>query len=159
MELRLLYSHTPGSFSKSEWANSVRNQSNLAIVGTTIDGTTIGGFTGNATIPAYDATTWIGGSDMFVFNLALNRSWVPTFSSLNIWINTFNQYADLIDFGYHSSLQFEGYSGHVFVRYFQDPRLHHNAYDFEGNPDYLAIGLPSEHQHQLISFKVYQVHY
>ena len=106
-----VYGSYMGTFSKSAWFNAVKGRTNLVFVGTTPQGTIVGGFTGSAQIPQTATSTWLSSPNMFVFNLNNNTKWTTSHTSYNIWVNTMTSYTDLIDFGWHNALQFE-YTGY-----------------------------------------------
>ena len=77
---------------------------------------------------------------MFIFNLKKTRTWNTVHSSLNILINTNtgNIIENLIDFGYHSALQFDyNQNEGLTVRYSKSG-------DFINDPTNNEINIPDE---------------
>jgi len=105
--LTQIYSSAAGTFDKSELNAAIMGRSKLVVVGRTQNGTVFGGYTGASSVPTYQTSSWIGANDMFVFNLNTNSKWNTAYSSMNVWVNTYTSYNDLIDFGWHNALQFE----------------------------------------------------
>ena len=127
-------------------------RSKLVFIGRTPNGIVFGGYTGNSYIPSYETTSWIGGTDMFIFNLNSNTRHMTSYSSMNIWISTYSSYSDLIDFGWHNALQFEVNSDMEVTASYIDSYY----YDFTTYPYGHMFGLSSSDL-ILDSFEVYQV--
>jgi hypothetical protein len=144
-----IYSATIGNFNKNSWKSAITGRNNLVFVGKTYTGAVVGGFIGNATIPTYDTSRWLNSPNSFVFNLKTNKKWYTSYSSLNIWINTYSSYTDLIDFGYHNALQFEAINGFITVSYTK-------SNDFYSDPTNIQMGVLTSDM-QLSSFEVYQI--
>jgi len=144
-----IYSATPGRFFKSQWKNAIAGRSNLVFVGKTYSGAVVGGYTGNVAMPTVETSQWLSSTNMFVFNLKNNGKWTSSYSSSNIWINTYSSYTDLIDFGWHNALQFEASNTIPTVSYTKSS-------DFLSDPTNTNIGVLTSDM-QLTSFEVYQI--
>jgi len=146
-----IYSVSPGYFNKYSWKSAISGRKNLVFVGKTYTGAVVGGFIGNATIPTYETSSWLSASNSFVFNLKTNSKWYTSYSTSNIWINTYSSYTDLIDFGWHNALQFEANNGFPTVSYAK-------SNDFYSHPTNTQMGVLTSDM-QLSSFEVYQIYY
>ena len=146
-----VYSAQSGSCDKGDFIQAISGRSNIIVVGQTFDGATVGGYTGSAAIPTSNTTSWITGSNMFIFNLESSQKWTSSYTSLNIWINTYSQYSDVIDFGYHNALQFEVANGECTVKY-------NKSFDFYADPSNTAVGVESTNE-DLSSIQVFQVNF
>jgi hypothetical protein len=68
--MKLLYSLTPGNFSKIEWIEAVALKSNLIFIAKIKwDGEVVGGFTGSDPMPDEEAEKYLSSGDAFIFNL------------------------------------------------------------------------------------------
>jgi len=156
-----IYSVSPGYFNKSSWKSAIAGRNNLVFVGKTYTGAVVGGFIGNARIPTYETGQWLSSPNSFVFNLKTNKKWYHSYSSLNIWINTYSwctddcdscaDYCDLVDFGRHKALQFEAPNGFPTVSYAK-------SNDFKRDPTNTQMGVLTSDM-QLSSFEVYEIYY
>jgi len=146
-----IYQSGPLAFNKNEWADAIANRANIVVLGRTIAGAIVGGFTGETVMPSSKTSRWLTSPNMFIFNLKRGLKWDSSYSTLNIWINTFTVYNDLIDFGYHNALQFEYDDNVLTAKYTKNN-------DFQNDPTVSEFGLSSETL-SLTSIEVYQVSY
>ncbi len=95
-KMKLLYSLTPGNFSKVEWIEAVALKSNLIFIGKTkVNGTVVGGFTGSDTMPDEEAMKYLSSRNAFIFNLKTKTKWNLSSGWENIWANTYTyRYSD-----------------------------------------------------------------
>ena len=123
------------------------------MIGKTLTGVIVGGFAGDAWMPScFDKTSqWLSSPNMFIFNLNQGNKWHSSYSSLNIWVNTYTDYDDLIDFGYHNALQFE-YDDAVLTAKYSPSN------DFVSEPTAFNFGFTSDSQ-TLRSIEVYKVNF
>ena len=145
-----IYNFVSGTFNKGSFEQIVGGYSSLFVIGQTQDGGVFGGYL-NTTYPGYETQTWISDSSMFIFNMNLYSKWTTSYSSSNVWINTYDYYDDIIDFGWHNALQFEACGANVCARYTP-------SNDFYNEPSNVELGVSSSNV-VLNSFQVYKVWY
>jgi len=146
-----IYQAGPVAFDKDAWAAAIANRTNLVVIGRTVTGSIVGGFTGETAMPTTKTSQWLTSPNMFIFNLKKGNKWHSSYQTLNIWINTYTIYNDLIDFGYHNALQFE-YDDYVLTAKYS------KSNDFVSDPTASKVGFATETL-SLTSIEVYQVHF
>ena len=87
-----IYAATHNTFNKEAWRAAISGKNNLVFIARTLSGKVVGGFTGDAYIPLYETSQWLTSPDSFVFNLKSEpkTKWNHSYSSSNIWINTYS---------------------------------------------------------------------
>ena len=136
--ITMLYEASAASFYKADLLRAIAGKQRILLVGRTYAGQVVGGYTGNAVIPTGTTSSWLTSSNMFIFNLGTSTKWSSSYSSLNIWYNSYptSTYNDIIDFGYHNALQFECPSEWPKVSYMK-------SNDFVSDPTNLSFGIPT----------------
>ncbi len=96
-------------FKEEDWKNVLAARSNIIVLGRTVDGVIVGGFTGSALLPSSKTQTWISSPEMFIFNLNKSKTWKTKYSNSNIQVNTNtgSLIDNLIEFGSQSALEFD----------------------------------------------------
>ena len=136
--ITILYEASAASFYKADLIRAIAGKPRILIIGRTYGGQVVGGYAGNAVIPTGTTSSWLTASNMFIFNLGTSTRWTSSYSSLNIWYNSYptSTYNDIIDFGYHNALQFECPSEWPKISYIK-------SNDFYSDPTNALLGIPT----------------